>query len=302
MPTGSSEVGRGAGHGAGGRPPLSARTSVAAVIGDPVTHSASPAILNAAFDTAGLDWVFVGLPVSAGRGAEAVSAMRTLGIMGMSVTMPHKSDVIGALDAVSANAQRLGAVNCVSRDGDRLTGHNTDGAGLLTALGREGIEVRDRRVVILGAGGAARAVVAAFGDRGAREVVVCNRSATRGEAAAALAPRGRAVPLTDDPVTVSSLLAGADLLVNATPVGMQPGDGSPVPPGAMHAGLSVIDLIYDPPTTPLLRAAVESGARAVNGIGMLVGQAAEAFTLWTGRDAPITEMSEAAREVVRREN
>lgn len=304
--TGSSEVDGAAPRTAGRRHPLSGHTSVAAVIGDPVAHSRSPAILNAAFAASGLDWVFVGLPVRAGMGTDAVEAMRTLGIRAMSVTMPHKSDVIEALDELSDPAERLGAVNCISRDEDRLVGHNTDGAGLLSALERDGIEVRDARVVVLGAGGAARAAVAALGDSGAAEVVVCNRSHARGEAAAALSPVARPVSPGDaDAMSslIASVVVSADLLINATPVGMGPADPSPVPPEAMHRGLSVVDLIYHPADTPLLRAARTAGAEvASNGIGMLVGQAAEAFGIWTGVEAPIEAMSEAARELVDPEN
>ena len=266
-------------------------TTVAAVIGDPVAHSRSPAIHNAAFAEAGLDWVFVALHVPAGSAGAAVEAMRTLGIGGMSVTMPHKHEVLGALDSLSGQAERLAAVNCIARDGDRLVGHNTDGAGFVAALEADDVSLVGARVVVVGAGGAARAVVLALGGAGVGEVAVVNRSAERGESAAELAGvRGRAVAARDARAAVS----GADIVVNATPVGMAEGDGSAVDPHALHAGQVVVDLIYHPARTPLLAAAEAAGARALNGLPMLVHQAALAFTTWTGRPAPLAAMARAA--------
>jgi shikimate dehydrogenase len=272
------------------------------VIGDPVGHSRSPAILNAAFEATGIDWVFVGFPVRAGAAADAVNAMRTLGIIGMSVTMPHKVGVIDALDSLSGTASRLGAVNCIARDGEQLIGHNTDGDGLLASLRAEGVEPSGSRVVVLGAGGAARAAVLALGDAGAAEVVVANRSPERGAAAAGLVRNGRAVGLDEGPEALTALLAHADLLINATPVGMADGDATPVPREALHRGLVVSDLIYHPSRTPLMEAASEAGAQAHNGLGMLVGQAAAAFSIWTGLPAPIGAMASAAGGEPRREN
>lgn len=277
-----------------GRPRLNAGTRVAAVIGDPVAHSRSPVILNAAFEATGIDWVFVGFAVRSGAGRDAVTAMRTLGIVGMSVTMPHKAAVIGSLDSLSHTASRLGAVNCIARDGERLVGHNTDGDGLLASLKAQGVEPLGSRVVVLGAGGAARAAVLALGEAGAAEVVVCNRSPERGAAAAALVPTGRAVDLTEHPMDLNAVLADADLLINATPVGMARDDGSPVPREALHPGLVVSDLIYHPSLTPLMEAAIAVGAQVHNGLGMLVGQAAAAFEIWTGQPAPIDAMMRAA--------
>lgn len=289
----------------GAHPPragLSAATTVGAVIGDPVAHSRSPAILNAAFAAAGLDWVYVGFSVRPGAARDAVLAMRTLGIGGMSVTMPHKAAVMGALDSVSDEAARLGAVNCIAWEGDRLVGHNTDGDGLLMSLRSEGADPSGARVVVLGAGGAARAAVLALGSAGAAEVVVCNRSIDRGESAAALVPNATAVALGGDPETISSLLGRADLLVNATPVGMGPDDGSPVPAEALHPGLVVSDLIYHPERTQLMEDASAAGARTHNGLGMLVGQAAVAFGIWTGVTAPVEVMQRAALTVPGAEN
>jgi shikimate dehydrogenase len=183
----------------------------------------------------------------------------------------------------------------VTRRGDDLVGHNTDGDGFVDALrSDEGVDPSGRRCVVLGAGGAARAVSRALGLAGAKEVVVVNRTPERGAAAAALAgPAGRTGEAHE--------AADADIVVNATPVGMGnvvTPDGErvlfPIDPGFVHAGQVVVDLIYEPALTPLLEAARRRGAVAVNGVGMLIHQAAHAFRLWTGEDPPLEAMSAAA--------
>jgi shikimate dehydrogenase len=267
---------------------VTAATRVAAVIGDPVRHSLSPAIHNAAFAATGLDWVYVAFEVAAGRGAEAVRAMDVLGIDGLSVTMPHKADVAGAVDDVSADAAALGAVNCVVRRNGRTTGHSTDGDGFLWGLHDAlGVDPAGLRCVVLGAGGAARAVVHSLAGAGASAVVVVNRTEDRAVRAAALAgPVGSVA----GPEAVST----ADLVVNATPLGMGGSGSLPLDPSLLGPGQTVVDLVYHPATTPLLEAAAANGARTGNGLPMLVGQAAAAFTLWTGEVAPVAAMSAAA--------
>jgi shikimate dehydrogenase len=265
---------------------------VACVIGDPVRHSRSPAIHNAAFEALGLDWTFVAFEVGPGDAGAAVQAMRTLGLGGMSVTMPHKSDVLGALDDLSPQARRLGAVNCIAWDGpERLVGHNTDGDGFLASLAAEGVAVQGRRCVVLGAGGAARSVVLALAGAGASEVLVCARRSAAADAAAELAgPAGATI----EPERVPAALGDAHLLVNATPLGMSERDPLPVVPDSLHPGLFVAELIYHPSRTALLAAAESAGAAGANGLGMLVQQAAAAFELWTGRAAPLEAMTTGA--------
>ncbi|MGI9578114.1 MAG: shikimate dehydrogenase [Microthrixaceae bacterium] len=268
-----------------------AQTVVAGVIGDPIRHSRSPAILNAAFAATGLDWTFVAFEVPEGAGADAARAASVLGLGGLSVTMPHKEAVIGALDIVKPVAGTLGAVNCISREEGLLVGHNTDGAGFLASLADEGVEVKGARCVVLGAGGAARSVILALAGAGAVDVAVVNRGQDRAEKAAELAGAiGRFVAAAD----VGEPLEQADLLVNATPLGMRDGDPCPVEPSLLHDSLFVSDLIYHPNPTVLMVAADAAGARFAGGLGMLVGQAAEAFRIWTGLDAPVEEMSAAA--------
>lgn len=267
---------------------LSASTRVAAVIGHPIRHSLSPALYNSAFEALGLDWAFLAFDVAEGDGAAAVSSMRVLGIEGMSVTMPHKEAAAGACDRLSPTAAALGAVNSVYLRAGDLVGENTDGAGLLDALRKdEGFEPRGARCLVLGAGGAARAAVLALAGAGAADVAVWGRTPERAAAAAALGEQARVV---EDPAEAGDY----DLLVNATPVGMEAAPGLPCDPGLMRAGALVVDLIYHPPTTELLAAARGAGAVAVNGLGMLIHQAAHQFRLWTGEDPPLEVMSAAA--------
>jgi shikimate dehydrogenase len=270
---------------------ISGATRLAAVIGQPIRHSLSPAILNAAFAAAGVDWAFLALEVPAGEGAAAVRAMRTLGLGGLSVTMPHKAAAHGAVDETTAAAAELEAVNCVFWRHDRLVGDNTDGPGFVDALRRDaGLDVAGLRCVVVGAGGAGRAVARALGAAGAADVAVVNRSPEPARRAAALAGAAGRVGSAGD-------VAGADLVVNATSLGMGLAPDEPLPcdPAALHAGQVVADLVYHPLVTPLLAAAEAQGARAVGGLGMLVHQAAHAFVRWTGVEAPIEAMAAAAR-------
>ncbi len=272
----------------------SGASSVVGVIGDPIAHSLSPLLHNAAFDALGLDWVSVAYRVRAGAADAALDGMRALGIAGLSVTMPHKEQAFGAVDDTTEVARRLEAVNCVSwRDG-ALLGDSTDGEGFLAALAcAVGFDAAGKRCLVIGAGGAARAVILALAEAGAAEVAVQNRTGARAERAAALAGAvGRVGSAAD--------VAGAELVVQATPVGMNRADGAasdelPVDPAALHAGQVVAELVYHPAQTPMLRAAQARGAQCVGGLGMLVHQAALAVQRWTGRAVPVEAMWAAAQ-------
>lgn len=275
---------------------LSGHTRLAIVIGDPVRHSLSPAIHNAGFAALGLDWVFLACEVPEGRAPQALAGSVALGIEGLSVTMPHKAAVAAAVDRLSPTARLLGAVNCVTRDGDQLVGHSTDGDGFVDALGSEADwSPAGARCVVFGAGGAGRAVVLALADAGAAEVAVVNRTPQNSQAAAALAgDRGR--------VAGAAETAGFDLVVNATPLGMTGHRGAALPldPGLLRPGQLLVDLVYEPAETALLAAARDRGLRAFNGVRMLVHQAARAFELWTGTEAPVEAMAAAAAEALAR--
>jgi shikimate dehydrogenase len=279
-----------------------AASTVVGVVGDPVDHSWSPILHQAAFDAMGLDWVSVGFRVTAGRLPEALIGMRSLGIAGLSVTMPHKTVAAGAVDRLTPLASRLGAVNCiVSREGE-LVGESTDGAGFLASVSRgAGFSPPGQRCVVVGAGGAARAVIVALAEAGAEEVVVINRTFARAKIAAELAgPAGRVGSPGD--------IAQADLIVQATPMGMGPsasGDAGlpfadlPFDGDLLHPGQVVVDLVYHPAVTPLLAEATRRGATAVGGMGMLVHQAALAIEAWTGQPAPVEAMWTATGQVTR---
>lgn len=269
----------------------SASSSVVGVIGAPVGHSLSPLLHNTAFGVLGIDWVSVGFPVVAGAAAEALAGMRALGVRGLSVTMPHKTASAGAVDRCTPVAERLEAVNCVLWEGTTLVGDNTDGEGFLESLRRAaGFDPRGRRCVVAGTGGAARAVVLALASAGAAEVAVVGRAPERAAAAAALAgTHGRAGRAAE--------AADADLVVDATPVGMAgvaPDLAALVDPGLLHAGQVAADLVYHPAVTPWLAAAAAHGAVAIGGAGMLVHQAAAQIVRWTGYDAPVEAMWAAA--------
>ncbi|MCP3938310.1 MAG: shikimate dehydrogenase [Actinomycetia bacterium] len=259
-------------------------TRVAAVIGNPVRHSLSPALHNAAFEAAGLDWTYVALECADGR--RAVEAMRTLGIGGMSVTMPHKQAVAASVDRRSAAVEALGAANCVRWDGDQLVGENTDGDGFVRSLVEIGLDMENRRCVIVGAGGAARSILQALETVGAADIAVVNRTESRAIEAAAIAPLCARVGSFDD-------IASADLVINSTPIGMGDDAGLSVPVDLIGPDHVVADLIYHPALTPLLAGAASRGARTLNGLAMLVHQAAIQFEHWTGQPASVEAMCAA---------
>ncbi|HEX4246005.1 MAG TPA: shikimate dehydrogenase, partial [Acidimicrobiales bacterium] len=261
--------------------------------------SLSPLLHNTAFTEMGLNWVSVGFPVAAGQAEAALAGMRALRIVGLSVTMPHKDAVARLVDRTTPVATRLGAVNCVSLTGDELVGSNTDGAGFVAALRHgDGFDPDGTKCLVIGAGGAARAVVLALAEAGAAEVIVVNRTESRAVVAAALAgPVGR--------VGRPEEAATADLVVNATPTGMERtqadgvgtgGDGEPVPLDIafLAAGQVVVDLVYHPASTSWLQAARDRGAVVHNGLGMLVHQAAVQLRSWTGEEPPVAAMWQAA--------
>ncbi len=269
------------------RPSVGAATRVLGVIGDPVAHSRSPAMHNAAFAALGLDWIYVAFPVPRGHGEAAARAIRDLGLAGLNVTMPHKADAARACDELTADAAALQAVNTVvAREDGSLLGASTDGEGFVRALAEEGVVLGPRRrVVVLGAGGAARAIAHAVGTVGG-ELTVAARRPDEAAAVAALAPAATSVAL--DTLSVAAF----DVVVNATPIGM----GGELPPfdvDQLHATQFVFDTVYSVDTL-LLQAARARGAGAAGGLGMLVHQGALAFRMFTGQDPPLEVMRAAA--------
>ncbi|MCX6541785.1 MAG: shikimate dehydrogenase [Actinobacteria bacterium] len=266
---------------------ITGTTKLAAVIGSPVRHSLSPVIHNAAFSAGALDWIYTAFEVAPGKAAEALAAMRVLGISGLSVTMPHKDDVAAAVDVLDPAATALRTANTVVlQDDGRLAGYSTDGAGFVASLREAGVEPSGMTVAVLGAGGAARSVIDALARVGVDQIVVINRSAARAEAAAQLgARRGRVGDVAD--------IAHVDLVLNATSVGMG-SDEAPFDLALLRSTQVVADLVYHPIETALLRAARRCGATAVDGLGMLVHQAVLQQQLWTGVSPDPAAMRAAA--------
>jgi shikimate dehydrogenase len=269
---------------------------LAALIGSPVEHSLSPVIHQAAFDAAGVDWAYAAFDVAPGRAADAIDAMRVLGIAGLSVTMPHKHDVAAAVDRLDPAATALHSVNTVSWDGDDLVGSSTDGAGFVASLAEVGVDVDGARVAVLGAGGAARSVIDALGRAGAAAISVINRTTERAESASLLAAVG-SVGTADD-------VTRADLVVNASSVGMgvdpaaATDDDLPCDPRLLAPSQIVADLVYHPLRTAWLVRAEQIGARTIDGLGMLVHQAALQQQAWLGRVPDVTVMRCAAESAL----
>ncbi len=270
------------------------------VIGDAVRGSLSPRMHNAAFAALGLNWCYVAFPVTRDGLGDALRALPALGIAGVNVTVPHKEAALAYLDETTDDARAIGAVNTIQVAGGRLIGHNTDGGGLLDALRSDGgLSVAGSRAVITGAGGAARAAAFALAGAGAASVVIANRNWDR---AAALADTVRrsfprcgvdATPL--DGQGLAGALREASLVIQATTLGSGAQRAvSPIDTGALHAGLFIMDMVYDPQETVLLREARARGCRTLGGLSMLVYQGARAFEVWTGRPAPVAAMRNAA--------
>lgn len=252
----------------------------------------SPTLHNAAFAASGLDWAYVAFPVVTGQALPALMAMRVLGIDGFSVTMPHKTEMLAGCDSASDDSVKLGSINTIVRNSDdSLHGESTDGPGFIDALVAAGVDPVGMDCLILGAGGAGRAVILALARAGVRRIVVVNRSAERAAGAAALAPNIAVVGSADAGDSCS-------LIVNATPQGMGDSSALPIDLSRLGPGQVVNDLVYHPLETPLLRAAAAAGARPLGGLGMLLHQAGRQFTLWTGQAAPIEAMGAAIREVL----
>lgn len=277
---------------------LTGKSSVYGIFGYPVKHSLSPLMQNAAFEKTGVDAVYVPFEVKPESLKEAVEGVRALGIKGFNVTVPHKENIVEHLDYLSDEAEFLGAVNTVKNEGGELTGYNTDAEGFLRSLIEEGVDLEGKRALMFGAGGAARAVGYALLKGGVKFLNVVNRNFSRAkEVGELLGRRGNVLVFPLKEGTVETLLKDVDIIVNTTSVGMKPDDPNLFDYSKIPEGITVVDIIYNPPETPLLKAARKKGCKTVNGLGMLVHQGAVAFEIWTGKKAPVETM----REVLERE-
>jgi shikimate dehydrogenase len=276
---------------------IGGRTGVLGVIGDPVEHTLSPALQGAALAATGLDYVYVPFRVRPPALAAAIAGMRALQIRGLNVTVPHKPAVVELMDDLAPEARAVGAVNTAANQDGRLIGHNTDAFGATQSLRHDlGLDRLPPCVALLGAGGAARAILyALLSQPEVERVILANRTVRRAEALGAAMDRGGRVAVT--PLEACrAQLREAGLLINATSVGMWPqAPASPLPdPSGLHPGMAVLDTVYRPAVTELMRQAGAAGARAVNGLGMLVYQGARSFEIWTGQWPPVAAMRRAA--------
>ena len=276
-------------------------TSLAGIIGYPLAHSVSPALQQAALDHHGIDARYEAWETPPEELEGRLNSLRGSDMLGASVTVPHKEAVIPYLDRLTPEAQRTGAVNTIVHRHGVLEGHNTDVPGFLRALREDGrFEPLGRRVLVLGAGGAARAVAFALVGQGVGELSIANRTLDRARSLVSDLNTTVAVALALDASSLSNP-DGWELVVNCTTLGMRHGAGegeTPIPASLIPADALVCDLVYNPQETPLLRAAAQAGARTLGGLPMLVYQGAEAFRLWTDREPPIEVMFDAARRAL----
>ena len=275
-------------------------TSTVGIIGYPLRHSASPAFQQAAFDHLGIDAKYLAWETPPDALAERMAFLRGPGILGANVTVPHKQAVVPFLDEVSQAARDTGAVNTIVNREGRLTGHNTDVTGFLRALREDaGFQAQGKRALALGAGGSARAAVYGLLQQGVGRITIANRTVER--ARRLIESLGSPANAEAAPLETTQASDDWDLIVNCTTLGMRHAPGekeSPLPVDAIPAHSLVYDLVYNPEQTPLLQAAAKAGARTLSGLPMLIYQGAEAFRLWTGRDAPVEVMFQAARRVL----
>lgn len=257
------------------------------IIGHPVAHSLSPLMHNRAAELLGMDYVYVSFDVAPQNLKRALSGIRALGLEGLNVTVPHKEKVVHLVDKVDEEAALIGAVNTITLKNGRMVGGNTDAIGFIRSLKEKGFRPRGRHAAIIGAGGSARAVGVALCRAGAKRLVIINRNRSRGRRfARELSKLGNVSFVASDDISAAKAAGECDLIVQTTPCGMKRTDPMPVAGITFHKGQWVYDIIYSPIETRFLKKARMSGARTVNGLGMLVCQGSESFKMWTGHHFP----------------
>jgi shikimate dehydrogenase len=276
---------------------INGKTRVCAVIGDPVDHSLSPVMHNAAFQKLGLNLVYVAFKVTRNGLKDAISGARSLGLRGLNVTMPHKKAVMGYLDETDSTAEAIGAVNTILNNEGKLVGYNTDGKGAMIALQENGIYPEEKKMLLLGAGGAAKAIAFQAAQE-VEELVILNRTSEKATKLAELLYKKFGKKVKGGALSAEVLkeeMKTTDILVNATPVGMNPDvNTSPVPSDLLRRDLCVMDILYNPLETKLVEDAKAVGAKVVLGLEMLLYQGAVSFEIWTNCPAPVDVMKKAA--------
>ena len=274
-------------------------TNIVGLIGHPVEHSFSPPMHNAAFDALGMDYTYVAFDVNPAELQKAIEGARSLNIRGFNVTIPHKIEVMKYLDEIDDVARLIGAVNTI--DFKNLKGYNTDGIGAVRAI-EEVTSIKNKNVVIAGAGGASRAISFYIAKYGADSLTILNRNVDKAQSLAGdVSNSGLIGDVKSDSINeINAYLADADILVDTTPLGMHPHiNDQPIATAEnMHDELVVFDAVYNPNETVLLKQAIEAGAKPVYGIKMLLYQGAESFKIWTGADAPVDIMEKALKDTL----
>ena len=274
-------------------------TNIVGLIGHPVEHSFSPPMHNAAFDALGMDYAYVAFDVNPAELQKAIEGAKSLNIRGFNVTIPHKIEVMKYLDEIDDVARLIGAVNTI--DFKNLKGYNTDGIGAVRAI-EEVISIKNKNVVIAGAGGASRAISFYIAKYGADSLTILNRNVDKAQSLAGdVSNSGLIDDVKSDSINeINAYLADADILVDTTPLGMHPHiNDQPIATAEnMHDELVVFDAVYNPNETVLLKQAIEAGAKPVYGIKMLLYQGAESFKIWTGADAPVDIMEKALKDTL----
>ena len=274
-------------------------TNIVGLIGHPVEHSFSPPMHNAAFDALGMDYAYVAFDVDPQDLQSAVEGAKSLNIKGFNVTIPHKIEVMQFLDEIDDVAALIGAVNTI--DFKELKGYNTDGIGAVKAI-EEVTPIKDKNVVVAGAGGASRAISFYLAKYGAESLTILNRNVDKAQSLAGDVSGSDFIDnvKADSISEISGYLKDADILVDTTPIGMHPNiDDEPIASADdMHEDLVVFDAVYNPNETVLLKEAIKAGAKPVYGIKMLLYQGAESFKIWTGRDAPVDVMEKALKDTL----
>ncbi|MBQ6099665.1 MAG: shikimate dehydrogenase [Methanobrevibacter sp.] len=269
-------------------------TNIVGLIGHPVEHSFSPPMHNAAFESLGMDWAYVAFDVEPENVSSAINGAQALNIKGFNVTIPHKIEVMQHLNELDDVASLIGAVNTI--DFNNLKGYNTDGIGAIRAI-EEVTSVKDKNVIVAGAGGASRAISFYLAKFGASSITILNRNVDKAQNLARdISNSGLISDVKSDSISqINTYLKDADILVDTTPLGMDPHiDDEPIAKAEnMHGDLVVFDAVYNPNETVLLKEAIKAGAEPVYGIKMLLYQGAESFKIWTGMDAPIDVMEDA---------
>lgn len=273
-------------------------TRLVGLLGHPLGHSFSPMMQNAAFEKLGLNYLYLPIEVTDEHLKDVVTGLSRMNFAGYNITIPHKVRIMEYIDRIDDLARIIGAVNVVSLKNGVSTGYNTDGEGFVRSLqAGTGESVKDKVFFVMGSGGAARAIGVTLAFRGAKEILICNRTAQKAHVLAdeintRVRPCSEVVPMDNEKMRLA--VRHADILVNTTSVGMHPNENElPVSRECLHGSLTVADIVYNPRRTMLLQAAKDIGSKVIDGLGMLVYQGAEAFRIWTGVEPPVDVMFDA---------